>query len=96
MGAFKKLLENYSDDNKTIEVSVEGLINYILDVDEQDYAHPGEYRLLLEEDGSLSLIKYDKNIEILGTNVIGFKIGAFGYVKLNLRLYENKENPYKK
>ena len=39
---------------------------------------------------------YDKDIKILGTNVIGFKIGAFGYVMLNLKLNQDEDNPYKK
>lgn len=57
---------------------------------------PGKERLLLEEDGSLSLIKYDKEVTILKTNIIGFKIGVFGYFKLNLKLFQSPDNPNKK
>ena len=40
---------------------------------------PGSSRLLLEEDGSLKIIGYDKKVKLVKTNVIGFSIAAFGY-----------------
>jgi amino acid permease len=30
------------------------------------------------------------------TNVIGFQIGAYGYMELRISLYQDQKNPYKK
>lgn len=79
-----------------METTVEELIDYILGIDEQGSPKPGETRLLLESDRSISLIRYDESVRIFGTNFLGFKIGTFGYVKLNLNLNYNVSNPLKK
>lgn len=68
------------------------MINYILGVDEQ----AGVPRLLLEKDGSLTILVYDKQINILSTNVVGFMIGAYGYLELRLSLYQDPKNTLKK
>ena len=39
---------------------------------------------------------YEKKIDILLTNVIGFQIGAYGYLELHISLYQDPVNPHKK
>ena len=39
---------------------------------------------------------YEKKINILLTNVIGFQIGAYGYLELHISLYQDPVNPHKK
>ena len=56
----------------------------------------GTSRLLLNEDGSYTILEYDKSITILGTNVVGFVIKAMGYTEITFRLYEDSVNPYLK
>ena len=72
-------------------MTVEELVNFILGKDELD-SEVEPARLLLEEDGSLSLIKFDKDIKLVSTNVLGFKVLAYGYTKLNLNLHQDPEN----
>lgn len=93
---FENFIISYEETNDTSTMTVEEMINYVLGKNSSDEGEPGETRLLLEEDGSLSLIKYEKDIKILSTNVLGFKIKAFGYMKVNLNLYQDPENELKK
>ena len=73
-------------------MTVEEMINFILGTDDE----PEEVRLLLEEDGSLSILKWNKDVKIVSTNILGFKVMAFGYVKINLNIYQDPENELKK
>ena len=69
-------------------MTVEELINHVLGKDSSE-GEPGDVRLLLEEDGSLSLMKYGKEVKILSTNVLGFKIKLYGFTRLRLNLYQD-------
>ena len=52
--------------------------------------------MLFEKDGSLTIIKYEKNVKLLQTNIIGFKIRVYGYAKLNINLHQDPNIKYKK
>ena len=95
VGEFESLLEGYVEDNGTYTMTVEELVNFILGKGEPD-SEVEPARLLLEEDGSLSLVKFDRDIKLVSTNVLGFKILGYGYAKLNLNLYQDPENELKK
>ena len=69
-------------------MTVEEMIKFILGTDDE----PEPVRLLLEEDGSLSLVKWNRDIKIVSTNILGFKVMAFAYVKLNLNLHQDPDN----
>ena len=73
-------------------MTVQEMINYILGTDDE----PEEVRLLLEEDGSLSILKWNKEVKIVSTSILGFKIKAFGYIKINLKIHQDPENELKK
>lgn len=55
-------------------------MSYIIGAMDGEGNNPGDVRLLLEADGSLKIIGYDKQVSILNTNLVGFQIGAYGYL----------------
>ena len=72
-------------------MNVEELINHVLGKESSE-GEPGDFRLLLEEDGFISIMKYNKEVKILSTNVLGFKIKLYGFTRLKLNLYQDPEN----
>ena len=55
-----------------------------------------ETRLLLEEDGSLNLIYYEKSVRLLKTNILGLhvRINGIANIAVNLKDFgENKKQP---
>ena len=42
--------------------------------------------LVREDDEQVSLVKYDKNVQILNSTLLSYKIQAYGYIKLNIEL----------
>ena len=56
----------------------------------------GTILVQLNDDGSLTLLEYGKDVRILKTNVVGFVIAVVAYTQINVRLYEDASNPYKK
>ena len=55
-------------------------MSYIIGAMDGEENNPGDVRMLLEADGSLKIIGYDKQVSILNTNVMGFRIAAYGYL----------------
>ena len=92
MKEFEDLIIDYEETGRTFTMTVEEMIKFILGTDNE----PEEVRLLLEEDGSLSILKWNKDIKIVSTNILGFKVMAFGYVKINLNIYQDPEDELKK
>lgn len=90
------MILNYETKNLTMTLSVEQLINFVLGAYDEAENAPGTARLLLNADGSFTILEFDKQIKILMTNIIGFQIGAYGYMELRLSLYEDQKNPNKK
>ena len=56
----------------------EQLVYYVMDFDDIEISN-GTTRILLNPDGSLTLIDFDKRVRILRTNIIGFVIGLYAY-----------------
>ena len=74
--------------NKTYMMTMEELVYYVMDIDEEEDLENGTSRLLLNADGSLTLLEYNKDVTLVSTNVIGFKIKAVGYTELNIKMHE--------
>ena len=55
---FEAFINKYEEANDTYTMTVEELIHYV--IDDENEAEPGTSRLLLNEDGSLTLYSYDK------------------------------------
>ena len=91
---FEVFIIEYEKANDTFTMTVEELINYV--IHEEDEAEPGALRLLVNEDGSVTLYNYDKKIKILKANVVGMTISTFGYISITFNLYEMKKNKLKK
>ena len=91
---FEVFIIEYEKANDTFTMTVEELINYV--IHEEDEAEPGALRLLVNEDGSVTLYNYDKQIKILKANVVGMSISTFGYISITFNLYEMKKNKLKK
>ena len=51
---------------------------------------------MLNADGSLTIVQYDKEVKILSTNILGCKVLAYGYLSITFKLYENQKNKLKK
>lgn len=64
------------------------MINYILETSDNVDA-PGTTRLLAEDDGSVTILNYEKQVSIFSTNVVGFKIAAYGYTQINVKMSSN-------
>ena len=90
------MIEEYEENNKTYTMNSEQMAYYVMDYDEIEISNNGTTRLLLNPDGSLTLINFDKRVRILKTNVIGFVIGLYAYTEINLKLFEDQVNPHKK
>ena len=74
--------------NKTYMMTMEELVYYVMDIDEEEDLENGTSRLLLNADGSLTLLEYNKDVTLVSTNVSGFKIKAVGYTELNIKMHE--------
>lgn len=75
-------------------MSLQDIVRYLMDklgdspVDDAENLEeePGNLRLLQEDQDTISLIKYDKQVKILNSKVLEFDITAYGYIKLNIKL----------
>lgn len=95
LNKFNYVIAEYTEKNLTHTMTMEELALYVMDASDGKELN-GTSRLLLNRDGSLTLLEYGKDVKILETNVIGFQVKAMGYTELSLRLYEDPANTYKK
>jgi hypothetical protein len=64
------------------------LTEYLLNANEQGFDNAtNATRLLLNADGSLSLINTQKQINLLRTNLLGIPVNTYGMAELTLNLY---------
>lgn len=63
----------------------EEIVKYIMNSTNSDDLR-GQSRLLLESDGSLTIIKFGKEIKILSTNFLGCQIRVSGVAKFHLSI----------
>ena len=61
MEKFNRIIESYEENNKTLTLTTEELVYYIMDDDESEgEVENGTSRLLLGSDGVISLINFSK------------------------------------
>ena len=93
---FEQPMIQYEKSSDFYKMTTEELTNFVIgETGEEDEVEPGATRLLLNEDGSLTLFSYGKDVAVMKTNIVGMQIAAFGYTKIKFNLHQLKQK-YKK
>lgn len=78
-------MTQYEVDNKTLTLSVQDYINFILGASNPSNSmKPGETRLLQQNNGELKILSHDKQHKIMSTNILGLDVSAHFYTLVRI------------